>query len=274
MVRGILVIMFLFWLASGVSAQDSRLRSLDTGEASKGWTAVGRLNLNDKGFCTGALIAPDLVLTAAHCLYDKTNGSRIDPATIEFQAGLRNGRAEAYRQVRRAVMHPSYDFALELTADRVRNDLALLELAKPIRNGAIHPFEIARTIRKGEEVALVSYAQDRADAPSMQDKCRVMARQQGVLVLSCNVDFGASGSPVFRFENGQARIVSVVSAKAEAEGVPVALGSQLDGSVTLMRNLLQADVGVLQSQTARIRRMSDSDPRAKLGAKFIRADGG
>ena len=39
-------------------AQDSGLKRLDTGEDSKGWEAVGRLDLAGKGFCTGALIAP------------------------------------------------------------------------------------------------------------------------------------------------------------------------------------------------------------------------
>ena len=30
-----------------------------------GWEAVGRVEMGDKGYCTGVLIAPDLVLTAA-----------------------------------------------------------------------------------------------------------------------------------------------------------------------------------------------------------------
>ena len=49
-------------------AQDTDLKRLDSGADAAGWEAVGRLNIGGTGFCTGALIAPDLVLTAAHSL--------------------------------------------------------------------------------------------------------------------------------------------------------------------------------------------------------------
>jgi cation:H+ antiporter len=47
------------------------------------------------------------------------------------------------------------------------------------------------------------------------------------LVLSCKVNFGASGSPIFIIENGVPKIASVVSAKAEWKDRDVALGTSL-----------------------------------------------
>ncbi len=98
----------LLALTSLAQAQDDGMVKLETADDSRGWDAVGKLVLGKRGFCTGALIGPQLVLTAAHCLYDKTTGVQIRPEDIEFQAGFRNGRAVAYRRVSRAVTHPDY----------------------------------------------------------------------------------------------------------------------------------------------------------------------
>jgi V8-like Glu-specific endopeptidase len=99
------------------------------------------------------LISSRLVLTAAHCLFDKTTGERIDHSNVEFRAGWRNGRASASRQVYRAVVHPDYDYNEELNSVRVSNDLALLELRWPIRNGVIRPFRTGLSPRRGDRVA-------------------------------------------------------------------------------------------------------------------------
>jgi protease YdgD len=251
-------------LGTHVFAQtDSRLQKLETGDQAKGWDAVGRIDFGARGFCTGALIAPDLVLTAAHCLFDKDTGERIDTDEIEFLAGWRNGRAAAYRGVRRAVAHPEYSFAEGERLDRVAHDLAVIQLDQPIRLPSIVPFATGTVPGLQAEVSVVSYGQDRSEAPSLQESCHVIDGQTGVLILSCAVEFGSSGAPIFARVDGAARVVSVVSAKAEYRGSPVALGTQIDASLVELLAAVKGGAPAFQNPKA-IERDGAS------GAKFVR----
>lgn len=219
----------LLMACSGSHAET--LETLATADQSRGWEAVGRLNFGDQGFCTAALVTSDIVLTAAHCLYDKETGERVLTEDIEFQAGLRFGRAEAYRGIRRVVVHPEYSFGNGQGLDRIGSDLALLELDRPVRNTNIRPFRTQIRVREGQEVQVVSYAKDRADAPSREGDCEVLARDADILVLSCSVDFGSSGAPVFAVYEGELRIVSVIAAKATWGDRPVSLAAVMEGEL-------------------------------------------
>lgn len=247
-----------------LAADPSPLRGLMTADDTRGFEAVGRVDLGPGSFCTGTLVAPDLVLTAGHCLFVADTRERRDVASMQFLAGLRDGRALAYRGVRRAILHPDYEYVgNEGSSTRVINDLALLELDRPIRNGSVQPIGTGKRPRKGDEVGVVSYAFDRAARPSLQEACQVLARPSRMLVISCTVDFGSSGAPILSFKGGEPRIVSVVSAKAEAMGQPVSLGTDLESPLETLMELARGGSGPSEPVVRRI-------GAAGSNAKFLR----
>ncbi|WP_333830427.1 trypsin-like serine peptidase [Pararhodobacter sp.] len=246
----LLALIIVLLTTTTATAQDSHLQTLSTLDTSRGWQAVGRLNIGAHSFCTATLIAPDKVLTAAHCLFDRATGARIPREQMVFLAGWRTGRAEATRGISAVAIEPGFHFTQGETLERVASDLALLQLDQPIRLPSVLPFAVdTATPAAGAPVAVVSYARDRSEAPSLQDRCAVLdQRRDGVMVLSCAIDFGASGAPVFTLHGGQVRIVSVLSAMASSSGQTVALGMRLEGRLAALEAALgEAPAGARES---------------------------
>jgi len=184
--------------------------------------------------CTGALIAPNLVLTAAHCVYEQTTGREIRPASIIFEAGLNGRRVKAARTVAKVVVHPDYQFRPAGEA-QIGHDIAILRLARPISSSEIQPFTMAAAPERGDPVGVLSYTYVQNTKPRLEQPCHVLARQSETLVMSCQVEFGASGAPVLSVNPGYApQVVSVVSAKAAMGNRRVSIGTTLDQTVQML----------------------------------------
>ena len=223
----IITAMLLFTLSA--TAGNRGLKSSETSASKQIWSAVGRLTLDGgRGFCTASLIAPDIILTAAHCLFDKETGLLYAVEDFEFQAGWRNGRAEASRKVKSILAHPKYRFDGANTVEKVSQDIAVIMLNEAIHSQNIQPFIVAPLPPRGQGVAVVSYANGHRDVPSIQSLCKVRAEQKKVLLLTCDVDYGASGAPVFIISGGDAKIVSLISAMTWLDNEKMSLGVLLE----------------------------------------------
>lgn len=199
-----------------------------------GWEAVGRLNIGGRSMCTASLIAPDLVLTAAHCMYDIRHGRAINPRSITFEAGLNGRSAKAARKVVKAVVHPGYRHG-QTALYQTGTDLAVLRLSSPI--GAVRPLLLASAPVQGAQVDVMSYSRQHKRSLRRQTSCQVLSARPSSLITSCRVDLGASGSPVLQLLPGRPpRLVSVISSKARMGGRGVSLAAPLGQS---LRALMQ-----------------------------------
>lgn len=271
----------VFAAPNGTSAQgahDTGLEQLDTWGKSRGWEAVGVLDLENAANCTGTLIRPDLVLTAAHCLYDDESRLR-DPRRITFHAGWRNGASVAFRRARAAVVHPAYDPSSDRNSARLRWDVALVQLESPIVSTHADPFVPGGgPLQQGTEVSVVSYGAGRMDAPSRQRACEVLDTYEGMIALTCDVEPGSSGSPIFAGEEGtRPRIAAVVSAMGEMDGRRVSFAMDIDRPLSDLLQDLAAGRGVFPDAPVQARRVTtgtgaggDTSTRAEIGAKFVR----
>lgn len=251
---------------------DSALDRLTLRSERLGWEAVGRLDVGSVGFCTGVLVAPDLVLTAAHCLYDNANGIRRDPTKMMFRAALRDGHAVAQVQVRRAVVLPGYDPLDVDQLTQLQNDAALLQLTRSIPAAHAAPFTVGRRVNTGDRVSVVSYARGRSEAPSWQRDCRVSVRGQGAVGFTCDVDFGSSGAPVFETTKGRPRIVSIVSRGSRSSAGIAAYGMEIAEPLRKLKAAMIAGDGVFPKETVSSRRVTVGGGAQKSagGAKFVR----
>ncbi|MFK7744947.1 MAG: serine protease [Roseobacter sp.] len=234
------------------------------------WQAVGRLDAKGIGFCTATLISPELVLTAAHCVYSKRTGLLVKPEDLTFRAGLRQGNVAAERPVAQIEPHTGYVPTRGTVLQNIQHDVALLRLKEPIPTSELDPFILQGSAVSTGPVSVVSYGRNREMVPSRQDVCQVMGTQNGVMFMDCDVTFGSSGAPVFSHSNGRGQIVSVISGMGVYDGQRVAYGMVLPKLVAELKHQMWANKPKPLAQIRRVTIGSGGGALSSSGAKFVR----
>jgi len=167
------------------------------------WSSIGRVNRAGGGFCTGTLVAPDRVITAAHCLYDPHGQRWVNPHEMHFLAGYRLGAYQAHGVAREIVKDPRYLHGQGVAG--LPFDWAVLVLDKPMQQ---RPIAVGNATG-GERILRAGYGQDRPHLLSKHDGCVIDGRMGTVLLHNCDAVHGDSGSPMLVFEKGEPKLVGI-----------------------------------------------------------------
>lgn len=193
---------------AGEGTVDSTDSAIVGGTTTTAYPAVGALIDENGPFCTATVVAPRVLVTAAHCVVDAT------PQGTGFVVGGNANTAKTFTRVSKLVAHPQFDM------QRIVNDVAVVILAS---DAPVAPIAINKTALDqswvGRSLQFVGYGVNngfRQTGAGIKRQVAMPITQIGATQFAYgdrthNTCFGDSGGPALLDQGGTVSVVGVTS---------------------------------------------------------------
>ena len=188
------------------------------------WSSIGKLYNRAGEACTGVIISPIEVATAAHCLYNPRTGMLLHPELLHFLLGFKQGD---YREdLRVSEFKIGSDYRLdERTVESETKDWAVLQLTQPVPEEFRTVPLVEKSARVGDPIMVGGFAQSSQYSMTADTNCSVRGiLPNGLILHDCAVLKGDLGAPIMTKNGKMIEILGIHVAEAILDGTAVQIG--------------------------------------------------